>query len=422
MTILVIAIALRCLALRHFWSDLNADPDMYLGLARQIANGLGLVQLDGNTPTAFRPPLYPLLLTPVCGDDQQWGRAALHLILSIVTFLGIWRIGKNLAFTPLQLGLASLLYACDPLSIRYVTLPMTETVCATLVTLLLVCLTESSQQCRFAFLTGLTFGLAVLSRPTFWIFGFFYFPIWLWTEWKSGREAASTRTSLTWRMTFVGIGVAICVLPWVVRNALIMKSPIVMTTHGGYTLLLGNNEAFYQEVVNQPWGTIWDGSHGPGQAVWYTNLLNEAQSDGISGEIALDQWMGKKAKEAILANPVDFMKACVLKFCWFWNLGPQGQGPEASSIPATILWAIRCGYLLFWSLGIIGLWQCGKALWKNEPRAHLWIAPIVMVVSLTAAHLVYWSDARMRTPITPAIALIAACALRTRPRQRSSQE
>ena len=423
LTILVIAFALRCVALHHFWGDLNTDPDIYLGLARQMASGKGFSEVGGEAPTAFRPPLYPLLLTPVCGEDQQWGRAALHLILSTITFLGIWRIGRNLSLTPVQLGLASLLYAFDPLSVRYVALPMTETVCATLVTLLLVCLTESSSGRSSSLLTGLAFGLAVLSRPTFWIFGIVYFPIWLWTESKSLRAdptSGSPGHSLIPRIGYASIGILVCVLPWVIRNAIVMKSPIVMTTHGGYTLLLGNNEAFYREVVNQPWGTIWDGTHGPGQEVWYQQVKQEAEQEGITGEIAMDRWMAKKAQKAILEHPVDFLKACFLKFCWFWNLGPQAQGPEAHSLPPALLWAIRSGYLLFWSLGVIGLLKCLQALWRKAPNARLWLAPIIMVGSLSFAHLVYWSDARMRTPVTPAIALIAANSLAFWPRKTAS--
>ncbi|MFX9077435.1 hypothetical protein ABTN32_20465, partial [Acinetobacter baumannii] len=53
------------------------------------------------------------------------------------------------------------------------------------------------------------------------------------------------------------IGTILTVSPWLVRNWLVFGVPILTTTHGGYTLLLGNNSVFTQDVVQQPWGTVW---------------------------------------------------------------------------------------------------------------------------------------------------------------------
>src|SRR5271154_2899152 len=56
------------------------DPDNYLPLARAVAAGEGF-SLNGR-PTAYRPPLYPLLLAPsilVLGERAAWGIALFHL-------------------------------------------------------------------------------------------------------------------------------------------------------------------------------------------------------------------------------------------------------------------------------------------------------------------------------------------------------
>src|SRR4051794_29912485 len=56
------------------------DPDNYLVLARSLAVGRGFV-LHGR-PTAYRPPLYPIVLAPLVatlGGRLAWGVAALHL-------------------------------------------------------------------------------------------------------------------------------------------------------------------------------------------------------------------------------------------------------------------------------------------------------------------------------------------------------
>ena len=62
------------------------DPDNYLPLARALAEGRGFV-IDGR-PTAYRPPLYPIVLVPLTlmpGEYLSRGVAGLHLLLGGAT-------------------------------------------------------------------------------------------------------------------------------------------------------------------------------------------------------------------------------------------------------------------------------------------------------------------------------------------------
>src|SRR6185437_16032860 len=64
------------------------DPDNYLVLARGLAEGHGFVWQG--RPTAYRPPVYPLVLAPlvaILGDGMplQWGIAVLHATLGAFT-------------------------------------------------------------------------------------------------------------------------------------------------------------------------------------------------------------------------------------------------------------------------------------------------------------------------------------------------
>ncbi len=45
--------------------------------------------------------------------------------------------------------------------------------------------------------------------------------------------------------------------PWAIRNQLIFGRPILTTTHGGYTLLLGNNPSFYEHLRSALRGSVW---------------------------------------------------------------------------------------------------------------------------------------------------------------------
>ena len=64
------------------------DPDNYLRLARRLAEGRGFAW--NGRPTAYRPPLYPLLLVPLVaaladGKPLGLGIAVLHAALGAAT-------------------------------------------------------------------------------------------------------------------------------------------------------------------------------------------------------------------------------------------------------------------------------------------------------------------------------------------------
>jgi hypothetical protein len=209
------------------------------------------------------------------------------------------------------------------------------------------------------------------------------------------------------------MGIAVCVLPWTVRNWKALGTPIIMTTHGGYTLLLGNNDAFYREVVQQPLGTIWDGSHGGGQPAWIAGVLSELSREGISTEVEEDHWMSARAWRTVRQHPMTFLKAAGIKFLWFWSIRPHTT--TASSISPVVLGSVAILNCVVWIMLVIGVFRAGSWVWGSPVVAWRWGIPLLFIFTLTAAHLFYWSDARMRAPIVPAIVLMAAAGIsRTR--------
>jgi len=413
--ILLIGLGLRVGMLHRFWSDLNTDPDVYVAIAQGLAEGRGYSAPGTDVPTVFRPPLYPLFLVPVSGPDQQWGRAVLQLLLSLATLPFIWLTARRLHLSRTGRLLAVTIVAIDPLLLRYVPYPMTETLCALLISILLWSLSrQGPATLRHGFLAGLIIGFCVLSRPTFWAFGILLTFAVIWNRWRDRSfttqamaKSGSPAFSNSWgSLLAMGIGIAVCVVPWGVRNLMVMGTPILMTTHGGYTLLLGNNEAFYEEVVRQPFGTIWDGSHGAGQDAWVKQLEQEMRSKGIRGEVERDRWMSARAKETIRRNPDTFLKACWIKFYWFWNIAPHGSASHA--LPPVARFGVGLYYTALWLTLITGIVFVLKNLWRDERSFRIWQAPLLLVIAMTLAHLVYWSDGRMRAPIMPAIALLAA--------------
>jgi len=110
---------------------LQTDPDGYLRLANGLVESgvYGLIDEAGIPhATAFRPPLYPVLLAATIwctGSASLWAIASLHAGLATLSAALLLSIGRslNLRFA----AVACLLFSIDPLLIRQSQLIMTET-------------------------------------------------------------------------------------------------------------------------------------------------------------------------------------------------------------------------------------------------------------------------------------------------------
>ena len=80
----------------------------------------------------------------------------------------------------------------------------------------------------------------------------------------------------------------------------------------------------------------------------------------------------------------------------FWSLAPATAVYSPVVRWATALWTVP-----LWIALVLGLFR--RQLWQWPQVA----APLC-VIGLTLVHALYWTDLRMRAPIVPAIALIAA--------------
>jgi hypothetical protein len=207
----------------------------------------------------------------------------------------------------------------------------------------------------------------------------------------------------------VAIGTALAILPWMIRNALSLGRPIVTTTHGGYTLLLAHNPAYSQAVVNQPWGSVWE---GPAFDAWAESLetelatLNPPLDSGHlspATELARDDWMNNTARRYILDAPGTAIKCAGTLLGRFWNVAPLATATEIR--PPYVRLAIGIFYSMLYVLVVVGLIRLWSADWQA------WVPIFTLIAGFTAVHALYWADMRMRSPLVPALALLAARAV-----------
>jgi len=378
----ILAIGLRAAAM--LGSGSFEDPDNYLPLAGSLASAQGL-SWNGR-PTAYRPPLYPLILAPLVrfgGERPLLGIAVLHLALGGATVALTASTARRYGLSPLRVVTAALIVAFDPVLLWQCRSVMTETLGAFLVAMGLLELTRP--RWRGAVLGGASLGLAALCRPSLLPGGVLIATLAL-------LAGPGTRHERLVRSLTLGLAMTAVLSPWAVRNAFMLGEPVWTTTHGGYTLALGNNEAYYRDVLDRAPGQVW---YGQDQWLWWDSV-NRATA-GMT-EPQADRYLRNKVVRISRDQPARFLRACLHRLRRFWSVAPAGAVYSWRVQWATAGWTIP-----LWMALALGSLQVGLWRW---PR----IAAPLMVVGLTAVHALYWTDMRMRAPIVPAIALIAASA------------
>ncbi len=324
---IVVAAMLRAAALGVGSGNLADDRDDYLVVARHYADEGFWTPFVG-IPNSFRPPLYPLVIAAILkagGGSVALG--LLQLALGTATVALTWHLGQRLGLG-LMSTVAAALVALDPLLIEYTTFPMTETLFTFLVALLVTVATPNRSKAVERWQTtlraagiGAVFGACALCRPTIWpVAGLAA----AWLLWRSRRTHGRIR-DLLWTGAVAVLAAAAVVSPWMLRNWKILGSPILTTTHGGYTLLLGNNEAFFHQVAARPLLEEWrDSRPDRFQRPWFRDLVADMDRElgPGAGEIPQDRWMYRRAAHAIAAQPRLFLRACLLRFAEFWNVVP----------------------------------------------------------------------------------------------------
>lgn len=402
-----LSLGLRLLVIWNQVPQLTLDRDAYLGIAANLAEGRGFASPNSSTPTAFRPPLYPLLLAagfklltvPVAV-------AGLNLLSAVLTVWLTADLGRLLGIGRWRF-IAAGLVAIDPLLVRYSAQPMTESLCTLLAAVWLwVQVTDRSFLClhrhRRAILVGIAFGLLVLSRPTFWPIPALCGLAWLISRRSAATSSATISKSQLVDLMATSIGTLLVVSPWVIRNVIVFGSPILMTTHGGYTLILGNNPVFYREVVQQPWGNSWPDAS---QKEWEANL-NWQMDQAIgatASELQRDAWQSQQARHFMQLNLSDCVQAMVHRIRSLWSTSPQGEA--AAGVNSWVLNLVHWFYLAELIAAAVGTVR----VLSSSDRSRWW-SMFILIIAVQAVHLFYWTNTRMRAPLTPAIVLFAATA------------
>lgn len=349
---------------------LYGDASGYHILAVNLLETGGLTW-DGETPTSFRMPGYPLFLAVVyaiAGPAPVAVRLA-HAVLSAMTVIPVYFIGRRLGGKSVA-AVAAVGVALHPFLLYMTGWVYSETLFFLLlwtgIWLFILALDHGSP--RSAVLAGLTLGMATLVRPEIVVLPLCVAGlIWLLLR----RPRPSIRAAIIAQTVLLAV-----VLPWTVRNVMVQRSPVLLTTNTGAVFYGGNNAhangGFYLDV---PF------------------VLPDYAETASNTELI------RRAVEWIRTNPDQYASLLPQKLYRFFAPTQMEHSGSPFGKWTPIIDLAYAGFLLLALYGgIIGRHRAGYAV----------IVMTALVVWYVFVALVLYGGTRVALPIAPALVLLAA--------------
>jgi hypothetical protein len=390
LALLLLALVVRGRVILAGRETLDDDPDGYRWVAASVYyDGVFAVRENPDLPTARRAPLYPLVLavTYYARLPVAYIVGFLHAVLGLGTVWATWRLGRQYRLPSGASLAAAALVAVDPLLLWQSVQPMTETMATFLAVAALLAVGRAAGGASpvGSVAAGALLGLCVLCRPVFLVWMGLIGCVFAW-------RAVRARSVVP--LAALAAGAALALAPWTIRNVRELGAPVVTTTHGGFTLLLANNPDFYEYLRHGSWGSVWDGSS-----------VNGTQEQPLApvDEIELDRANYRKAFANIRAEPVMFARSCLARLGRLWNVLPHQTSADESTARRGLRYSVAIGYTFEFALAAAGIWFL-----RGKVFAPPWLWATLLVLSITLVHAFFWTDMRMRAPLVPVVALVAA--------------
>jgi 4-amino-4-deoxy-L-arabinose transferase-like glycosyltransferase len=349
-------------------------------IGQWLAEGKG-VTLNGSSPTARFPPLYPLV---VAGSFYLFGAytktAAVLLFLfqsvcSAAIAMCLVNLGNRLVGVKAGM-IAGVIWAVYPTSIFYSVIRIWYCELALALVLLIVTITvRNLPSPGFKLVAGLgaLSGLTVLTDSTMAV----YLPLILLWMLFACRVQLSKMIML---VVVWGITAGVVVSPWMVRNWLVLGSPVFLKSNFGAQLFIQNSSQTSRAEAAQEFAAL--------QKKWVS-------TGSKPSEIVYSRYLGNSALRWIAEHPLDFASATIRRILEFWVVNP-GQGWES--------WLRMTFFVPLIMLSVYGLRYASGRRWYLAP---LWLFLLVYPLPYYLTHV---DHGRYSYPVEPFVVLLAAIA------------
>jgi len=295
------------------------DEKVYYKLGTNIVTS-HQYSFDGEHPTAYRPPGYPLILSLFI----FLGAGIVHLrILNFVALgLCMYLLHKILKerSSPFAGTVGALFVVCYPVLFYAAGTLYPQTIGSLLFLVIIFLLARNTKSYRTFVILGFLFGYLILTIPTF-VFVLFVIAMWFYSSKSSiGKKGISTTIFIAFSL--VGV--------WSTRHYTVFKSFVFVSSNSGFMMLTGNSENTTPNA-----GPAVDISKYEAEA---TQLqLNEAERDS---------YYRSKAIVWILSHKVKALKLFFLKFLNYFNYRNDLATKSEASSAKDILMLVTYGPLL----------------------------------------------------------------------------
>jgi len=381
----LIGVSLVALLVRLAWAIFgyweSNDSQWYLATARNLIRNR-LFSADGIRPTAYRPPLYSSLIAALWFGDSEpvWQVLLVHVLLGTLTVALVYLIARKHASRSTAL-IASVGLALAPMTGRFTAVILTETLFTLLVTLGVFW--WSRQQ---YVLSGVAFGLGILTRVTLLPFVVILVLLTLLRPWKHLRREY---------LTIALVALAISSI-WIVRNALVFHRFIPVAASGyGTNLLIGSMVDADNVVRRKDFLMRVDGTGGV-----------------VNDETEFDRVRMRAALKIIAGDPVRWLAVRARQYPrLFIDSGSYLFGDEGVPLASAVRQG-RIGQVLIRIVMVLGnilvFLLALPGIISRRDRVVAMTEILLFPIFLAIVALPLWIEPRYGLPMMPLIAILSA--------------
>jgi len=401
---LVLSAALLALVVRVAWGLKVArtpqglvDPARYLGYARAIADGSGFIEPWSGFPTAYYPPGYPWFLGVITWvgqpftDDLPVLIAMVQAVLGAVSVVLAAQVARRLAGSRGGV-VAAFGMALYPNLVFHSGAILGETLYISLFLAFLVMALGRSWPEDLSpvrgLVAGVVLGLAIMVRPI----SLAVLPIVVIAWWMS---VADLRRAMRLAV-LLSSGVALCIVPWTVRNYIRMNDLVLLSTNTGDNLCIGHAPDATGAFSAEPWCAT-----------------DHRFLDGPSAEVGADREKTARAIDEIIEHPGREPWLIWRRFWFMWirdgdhdgviavqsyRLDPFLVGPTEARLA-------RAADLSYWLVGVTGVIGLVGMARRRRPEDVLLVGSAVMTAVVPLA---FFGDSRFKVPVIPLLIIAAA--------------
>lgn len=383
LAILVVVVVARLAIAFHLRADwLTTGQPAYDRIAQHVERGVGF-SIDGRTPSAETPPVYPLLLAglyEVLGR-HWWSLALLQTLFDVGSALLLVVLGTRLFSRRVGVAAAAVFAVYPYLASQSAQLMDTSLFTLCLLGFLAVSLRLAESGTRLdAVLVGVVAAVGFLVRPTIAVVAVLL-PALLALRGMGRRRL--------WAAVAVAAAAAvIAIVPWTVRNAVAFHTFVPGAAKGGTNFWIGNSPHTAEYVSS---GRSLDLLLRQPDTPKPPSGLNPARQD---------TWYLRRGLAWVREHPGAWLHTLRVKFeaFWSWHLNPKTIGTTHAK---EVVYTATYGPVLVFAL--LSLFLIGVAE-RRRQILYLWLP----IATYAAANVLIVGYSRVRAPLDALLIVLDA--------------